>query len=188
MDVYMHPTRENKHHWMVVNAQGQNLYHIQGRWGRLEDRVLLYNTSSEELYRATQVILSLFPKFELAAAGKPFAYLSKHPGLRGSYFKVSSLGWTIRWQEENHSFKIYKKKDVLADIQNCLGYGKNHYYIQVKEEENTAFICLLASLLDHYSPSLEASPPRKSLPPTEDSPSYFYPYKIDHSVDIDQES
>lgn len=175
MDLYMHADSDHRHQLAVVNAQGKTLYHIKGLWGRLEDQVILYDASAEELCRATQVLLSLFPKFELSANKQLIAYVSKHLGLQGSYFTVSQLGWTIHDQDDHSHFRIFHQQEVVADIHKERSSPTDRYYIHIPQSDQQGVICLIATLLDHYSPSSSFQTATSSRQQAE-SQSYFYPH------------
>lgn len=152
--LYMHRPhhKHSKNEYRVCNYEGDAIYFIRGRWGRLEDRVILYDLDKEEIYRATQVLLSILPKFELSYKGEFLGNVTKHIRFKKTYFTVSHLGWVIRGDFEKKEYYISKSGKKIAYIQKSIAYKGDYFFISFSDAKYEGLYCLLAILLDHYAP------------------------------------
>lgn len=161
--LYMHQPhhKHSKYDYKVCNYQGDVIYFIKGRWGKLEDRVILYDLYGQEIYRATQVLLSILPKFELSFDGDFIGNITKHIRFNQTYFTVSHLGWVIHGNFEKKEYNISKHGRKLAYIQKSVAYKGDYFFISFSEPKYKGLYCLLATLLDHYAPDyLKTNPIR----------------------------
>lgn len=161
--LYMHQPHHKRsdYDYKVYNYERDVLYLIKGRWGRLEDRVILYDLHGEEIYRATQVLLSILPKFELSFEREFIGNINKHIRFKQIYFTVSHLDWVIRGNYEKKEYSITKHGKKIAGIQKSTASKGNCFFISYSEPEYKGLYCLLATLLDHYAPDYLKNTPMR---------------------------
>lgn len=138
---------------IVKNEQGQEVYLIVGKWGRLGDKLTIYTLDGRRLVEAKQVVLSLFPKFRLYQDGKKIGSLKKRPGLKGikkPFFTVTRLNWTITGDYDKQIFTVRRFGRRILTIQKTMSYSGEQYMLTFQNERLAPVACVVAPLLDHY--------------------------------------
>lgn len=138
---------------IVKNEQGQEVYLIVGKWGRLGDKLTIYTLDGRRLVEAKQVVLSLFPKFQLYQDGKKIGSLKKRPGLKGikkPFFTVTRLNWTITGDYDKQIFTVRRFGRRILTIQKTMSYSGEQYMLTFQNERLAPVACVVAPLLDHY--------------------------------------
>lgn len=154
--MYLSICEERERHakyWTVYNSKEDILFFISGRWGRLNDRMFLCAPDGQELYSAKQVLLSLFPRFDLYKRGEKIGSLTKMPSLFGfqPYFSVRKLNWLIKGDFEKRKYLIRKGKRRIAYFERNGDPSYSEYILFVDQEENAPLASLITLLVDHYS-------------------------------------
>lgn len=138
---------------IVKDEQGQEVYLIVGKWGRLGDKLTIYTLDGKRLAEAKQVILSIYPKFRLYYEGEKIGSLKKRPGLLGikkPYFTVSRLGWMISGDYDKQLFTVRRFGKVILTIQKTMSYSGEQYILTYQKNSLAPIACIVAPLLDHY--------------------------------------
>lgn len=143
---------------IVTDTTGQEVYLIVGKWGRLGDKLSVFSLKGERLLDATQVILSVFPKFRLLKDDKKIGTLKKHPGLRGiknPFFTVTRLNWIITGNYNKQQFTIRHFGKKVATVDKNVTYLGEFYSVEFFKEQDAPLVCAVAVLLDHYAENKE---------------------------------
>lgn len=137
---------------IVKNEQGEDIYLIAGRWGRVGDALTLYSMSGDIIAEAKQTFLSVFPKFDLYYDGDKIASVVKRPGLQNPYFTVSKLNWIISGNFKEKRYTIRHHTKLVMRLEKMYAYTGDFYNLTIMKNEDAAVCCLLSVIVDHYSP------------------------------------
>lgn len=143
---------------IVKNEQGQEVYLIVGKWGRLGDKLTIYTIDGRRLVEAKQVLLSVFPKFRLYQDGKKIGSLKKRPGLSGikkPYFTVTRLNWIIGGDYDRQIFTVRRFGRKILTIHKTMSYSGEQYILNFQNDKLAPVACVVAPLLDHYDKNNE---------------------------------
>lgn len=151
-------TEKTRQNFFISNQKGREIYRVVGRWGRLEDRVLIYGRGDQELARAVQVVLSIFPKFEVCQAGEFVGNFTRQAFFNQAYFKLSHKDWWVINHEEGQAYTIKDRCRQLALIKKYSNSQGDVFVLNIAREEDQALVCLLTSLLNHYNPYRKGVP------------------------------
>lgn len=152
--LFIKENSDNNQQMTVRDERGQFLYFIEGRWGRINDIMSLYDTDGNHLLTLRQKKLSPIPTFDLCDANDDIGTLRKHPGLfglRDSYFTVHPHDWVITGDFEELYFTAHHNNDLIMECDKNLTHGQNIYELTIEKEEDAPLCALISTLFDHYS-------------------------------------
>lgn len=144
---------------IVKNEQGQEVYLLVGKWGRLGDKLTIYTIDGRRLVEAKQVLLSVFPKFRLYQDGKKIGSLKKRPGLSGikkPYFTLTRLNWLISGDFDSQTFTVRRFGKKILTVQKATSYTGEQYVLTFQNDRLAPVACVVAPLLDHYDKNNES--------------------------------
>lgn len=154
MQLFITENSNNTQRMTVRDNRGQFLYFIEGRWGRKDDIMSLYDVDGEHLLTLKQQKLSPIPTFEIFEASEKTGVMRKHPGLfglRDSYFTIHPHDWVITGDFEELYFTAYHDNELIMACDKDLQNGRNVYELTIKNEEDAPLCALISTLFDHYS-------------------------------------
>lgn len=140
---------------IVKNESGQDTYLIVGKWGRAKDSLSIYTLDGRRLAEAKQKKLSVFPTFDLLVEDTKIASIKKRPGLRGikdPYFTVSKLNWLVTGDFIEQHYTVRHNTQTVMKLDKNYSFIGDFYALQIEEEGLAPICCLLAVVVDHYSP------------------------------------
>lgn len=144
---------------LVKDEEGKDTYLIVGKWGRAGDSLSIYTMGGDRLVEAKQQKLSIFPKFDLLIDGEKICSVKKHPGLFGiknPYFTVSKFQWLITGDFIAQQYTVRKKSKVIMKLEKSCSFMGNLFSLTISNDEVAPLCCILAVIVDHYSPSKES--------------------------------
>lgn len=144
---------------LVKNEEGRDTYLIVGKWGRVGDSLSIYTMDGDRLVEAKQQKLSIFPKFDLLIDGEKICSVKKHPGLLGiknPYFTVSKLQWLITGDFLAQRYTVRNKSKVIMELEKNCSFMGNFFSLTISNDEVAPLCCILAVIVDHYSPNKES--------------------------------
>lgn len=136
---------------IVKDEKGKDIFLIIGKWGRIGDGLSLYAMDGTLLVEVKQTVLSLFPKFDVYVAGKKIASITKHPGIKGPYFKVSRLNWLVTGDFYNHHYRVHHPtRPVMTMEKAYLAFG-DFYALSVNQSQDVPICLSIAVIVDHLT-------------------------------------
>lgn len=138
----------------VRDNRGQFLYFIEGRWGRKDDIMSIYDVEGQHLITLKQQKLSPIPIFDIFEDREKTGMMRKHPGLfglRDSYFTIHPHDWVVTGDFEELYFTVYHENDLIMECDKDLRSSSNIYELRIKNEEDVPLCALISTLFDHYS-------------------------------------
>lgn len=100
----------------VYDADGNELYFVEGElftWGK---RLHVYDTSGNELAFVQQKLFSFFPRYYIYRSGVETAEVVKEPAFLRQQYAVNGLGWTVCGDFWAHEYEIFDDVGSLAQI------------------------------------------------------------------------
>lgn len=160
--IYLKEAKNRKHTLEAFDFKGDIRYYVNGKWGRIDDIVTVYDHKGDTIYQAKQTLLSLFPKFDLTADGKHIANISKHTHFLfpdDPYFTISNFNWKIAAKSNSLDFQIIHDGSTIGMIQKHLNHGQKVYTIALNNNQDMPLAVLMTIIVDHYgeTPEKEAS-------------------------------
>ncbi|SEL19567.1 Uncharacterized protein YxjI [Carnobacterium iners] len=144
-----------KNSLIVSDEKGKECYLIVGKWGRVGDGFSLFGIDGDLIIEVKQTTLSLFPKFNLIIAGKKIATIKKYRGLKGPYFKVSPLAWSVKGDFNTNHYRVKKGKKTIMEMEKTyLSFGDS-YTLSIEQQKNVPICLCLAVIVDHLSVTRE---------------------------------
>jgi uncharacterized protein YxjI len=143
---------------IVKDESGKDTYLIVGKWGRAGDALSIYSLDGTRLAEAKQKKLSLFPTFDLKVNGEKVASIKKRPGLHGikqPYFTVSKLHWLVTGNFTEQRYSVTHHSKIVMRVEKNYSFIGDFYALRIEKEEMAPICCLLAVIIDHYSPNKE---------------------------------
>lgn len=144
---------KKKERQIVRNFNEREIFLITGSWGRLSDQVFLYDIGGELLCKAVQTRMSLFPTFDIYVSGEIVTSLVKKPGFYQPYFTLKEIGWKIQGDFIERDYHITNGPEEIMQLNKVYLNGQDIYLMKINEEANAPLSCLLAVLIDHFSPA-----------------------------------
>jgi uncharacterized protein YxjI len=154
IQLFIKENSNNNQHMTVRDNRGQFLYFIEGRWGRKDDIMSIYDVEGQHLMTLKQQKLSPIPTFDIFENSDKTGTMRKHPGLfgiRDSYFTVHPHDWVITGDFEELYFTAYQENDLIMECDKDLTNGENVYELKVENEEDAPLCALISTIFDHYS-------------------------------------
>lgn len=149
----------DKHRLTVRDDSGQILFLIEGRWGRKNDIINLFDIHGDLILQAKQINLSPFFQFELFQARKKIGTIRKHPGffgLRDAFFTIQPQNWLIKGDFEELYFEVFKEEKMIMTATKMISNANFLFSLYIKQDEDFALASLVTVLLDHYSREKDA--------------------------------
>ncbi|MCA9765986.1 MAG: LURP-one-related family protein [Carnobacterium sp.] len=144
-----------KNNLVVSDEKGRECYLIVGKWGRIGDGFSLFGINGDLIIEVKQTTLSLFPKFNLIVDGKKIATIKKYRGLKGTYFKVRPLAWSIKGDFDTQHYWVKKGKKTIMEMEKTyLSFGDS-YTVSVDQQKNVPTCLCLAIIVDNLSVTRE---------------------------------
>lgn len=144
---------KKKERQIVRNFNEREIFLITGSWGRLSEQVFLYDISGELLCKAVQTRMSLFPTFDIYVNGEVISSLVKKPGFFQPYFTLKGIGWKIQGDFIERDYSITNGLEQIMQLNKVYLNGQDIYLMKINKEANAPLSCLLAVLIDHFSPA-----------------------------------
>lgn len=145
---------KNNQRMTVRDNRGQILYIIEGRWGRKNDIVSLYNLEGDLLISVKQTKQTPFPVFTIRAEQEEIGTMRKHPGLfgiRDSYFSLYPHEWMVTGDFEEAYYTVTKENELIMECEKDLYQQYAIYNLMVDKEENIPLCAIISTLFDPYS-------------------------------------
>lgn len=149
----------DKHRLTVRDDSGQILFLIEGRWGRKNDIINLFDIHGDLILQAKQINLSPFFQFELFQARNKIGTIRKHPGffgLRDAFFTIQPQNWLIKGDFEELYFEVFKEEKMIMTATKMISNANFLFSLYIKQDEDFALASLVTVLLDHYSREKDA--------------------------------
>lgn len=149
----------DKHRLTIRDDSGQILFLIEGRWGRKNDIINLFDIHGDLILQAKQINLSPFFQFELFQARKKVGTIRKHPGffgLRDAFFTIQPQNWLIKGDFEELYFEVFKEEKMIMTATKMISNANFLFSLYIKQDEDFALASLVTVLLDHYSREKDA--------------------------------
>lgn len=172
---------ENNQRLTVRDDRGQILYLIEGRWGRKDDIISIYEMNGKHLATLKQQKLSPIPIFELYEEGQKTGVMRKHPGLfgiRDSFFTIHPHKWTITGDFEELYFTVHHENELIMECDKDISNGQPVYELNIKHDKDAPLCALISTLFDHYSRKNSDSYEQEENPDENYDLGFFNGYKL----------
>ncbi|WP_414838953.1 LURP-one-related/scramblase family protein [Carnobacterium sp. TMP28] len=144
-----------KNNLIVSDKKGRECYLIVGKWGRIGDGFSLFGIGGDLIIEVKQTTLSLFPKFNLMVAGKKIATIKKYRGLKGPYFKVRPLAWSIKGDFDTKHYWVKKGRKTIMEMEKTYVSFGDSYTVSIDQQTNVPICLCLAVIVDNLAVTRE---------------------------------